>query len=967
MAFSLFIGLTMVVKGVNAAVPEKEMLTSSADGSQFAYSSDANGWGKYVQNPNVAWYNANDEMVINQSYGIEAEWNHYGDSGMTLIRYAYNANYTALDVTKPIRLQYTLHPYRTGDYTFALFDNLSTALKAGNNNWRGNEVGAKIWMSGANVNFLDILSSRYQLNNRLLFNNSLYYNQDVLANPYTTETYNNKFVDVIFNIGQTETTIVVDGNYVGTLNVKRSDFASGYAYMTVANARTNNDTYVSVIAKKISQAGISSMSVSLSDGLAINTNATLFAGYSNPEMTFEFNGESAVISNYTKVGNDKYTFTYLGVTPQYMNKEITMTLTAEVNGNRQTIDVKTTTVRDYAMKILNSTSTLTIDKAMAIDLLNYGALVQKYTNQDVSDLANKLLTNKQKEIGATFNANTITPVTKGVNSESVTWKTAKLVVDNTIGLRFEFNLTNGATKENVTMGVSLKDQITYYNVKQDGDIYYIDFMGISLSEFNTPIVVTAYIDGQPTSATLTYSVNSWIKAKYNDVKDGELAKALYVYGKSANVIVESSQVGEKEVETPREMNMTSPRTEIITENHEFKFSEQLWRAPSYIRAPEFDKGNSFGFFLDNPILENNKFFVYAGLPAGASATNKVPGIVLVHGATGTAFYEWVDFWTARGYAAIALCTDQKIPSMSGPNETKMSNGYGNVVSSYTTGGLTFNIGPNNGEPLADNTGGYMEDYGLPVEQQWGYNAIAKVIISNSFLRSFSEVDPNRIGITGISYGSFLTCQAAGYDDRFAFAMPIYGSYCQDLGDAYFAVRAFGSAFDTTFEKNTLYNNYKLMDNNETPFLFVNSNLDPFFTVLSTSMSNKLMKNSKMLLKDKFQHGHELGAFNIPELLAFADSICFGSTRLVEIVSQPSYNTGVIQVSLPTGVTLASATMYYTDSTVFNETTPWRTWTCTVEGDKVFIPVMAEGYSYYVNITDSNGKTISSQVVVNPKS
>ena len=158
-----------------------------------------------------------------------------------------------------------------------------------------------------------------------------------------------------------------------------------------------------------------------------------------------------------------------------------------------------------------------------------------------------------------------------------------------------------------------------------------------------------------------------------------------------------------------------------------------------------------------------------------------------------------------------------------------------------------------------------------------------------------------------------------------------------------------------------------MDNNETPFLFVNSNLDPFFTVLSTSMSNKLMKNSKMLLKDKFQHGHELGAFNIPELLTFADSICFGSTRLVEIVSQPSYNTGVIQVSLPTGVSLASATMYYTDSTVFNETTPWWTWDCTVEGDKVFIPVMAEGYSYYVNITDSNGKTISSQVVVNPKS
>ncbi|MBE7089450.1 MAG: hypothetical protein E7362_01440 [Clostridiales bacterium] len=967
MAFSLYIGLAVGVNSTKAVI-EKEVLISSANGSQFTYPADANGWGTYVQTAGVSWSNLNGETVINQAYGIEGEWNHYGDSGMTLLNYAYNANYTPLDVTKPIRLQYKLHPYRTGDYTFALFDNLSTALKAGNGTWGGTSVGAKIWMSGANENCLDIVNATYQLNNRLLFNNSLYYNQDVFPNPYTTETYNSKYVDVIFAIGTTGTTITVDGNYVGVINVKQSDFTNGYAYMTVANARTSNGTHVSIIAKKISQAGISSMSVSLSDGLTVNANATLFAGYSNPEMTFEFNGESTVVSNYTKAGNsDKYTFAYSGVTPKYMNKEITMTLTAEVNGNRQTIDVKTTTVRDYVMKILNSTSTLTIDKAMAIDLLNYGALVQKYTNQDVSDLANKLLTNKQKEIGATLNANTITSVKEGVNSENVAWETAKLILDNKVGVRFEFNLQNGATKDNVKIAVSIKGQTTIYDVKEDGDIYYINCMGISPSEFNTPIVATAYLNGQPTQATMTYSVNSWIKEKHNDVVDGELANALYVYGKSANVIVESSQVGEKEVETPRDMNMTSPRTEIITENHEFKFSEDLWKAPGYIRAPEFDKGNSYGFFLDNPILANNKFFVYVGLPVGASATNKVPGIVLVHGATGTAFYEWVDFWTARGYAAIALCTDQKIPSMSGSNMTTMATSQGNIVNTYTCGGVTFNIGPNNGGSLAENTGGYMDDYYLPVEQQWGYNAIAKVIISNSFLRSFSEVDPNRIGITGISYGSFLTCQAAGYDDRFAFAMPIYGSYCQDLGDAFFAVRAFGKDFDTTFEKNTLYNNYKLMDNNETPFLFVNSNVDPFFTVLSSSMSNKLMKNSKMLLKDGFQHGHELGAFTVPELLTFADSICFGSTRLIEIVSQPSYNTGVIKVSLPTGVSLASATLFYTDSTVFKETTQWYQWTCTVEGDKVYIPVMAEGYSYYVNITDSNGNTISSQVVVNSNS
>ena len=59
------------------------------------------------------------------------------------------------------------------------------------------------------------------------------------------------------------------------------------------------------------------------------------------------------------------------------------------------------------------------------------------------------------------------------------------------------------------------------------------------------------------------------------------------------------------------------------------------------------------------------------------------------------------------------------------------------------------------------------------EDQWVYHAVAAVIRANSFIRSLPDVDPERIGITGVSWGGFLTCIAASIDDRFKFAAPVY--------------------------------------------------------------------------------------------------------------------------------------------------------------------------------------------------
>ena len=961
-------------------------LYSSKDGSVFDFAKDANGWSTYIRNNSetVTWNDSQGNVVIKPTFGKEADW-VYGDySGFTLAYFGQNegvgtyvANFNAFDVTKPIQIEYAMHSLRKGDYTFALFDDLFTALKAGTTAYDGATAGAKLWFRGANANLnqgiydenLNIVQK--QLNDRLLFNAKLHYDKAVLT-PYNGNMSQN--VVVTYVIGTTSTMVLVNGEYLGSLNVKQSDFKDGVAYLTLGNAWSESGWCAAMFAKAVNQnvevnlnSHIASSSMVVNDGLHFNVFANVYEDITEPQMTFSYYGIEEVVSEYTVV-NGRYQFTYYDLAPQYMNDTITISLTGIKDGVRTVIDTKTTSVREYAMKIINSSTTLSTEKAMAIDLLNYGAIAQQFKGKDLDDLANKFLTDSQKASGSTFDPSRITSVTTGANAigtrGSIKWKSANLMLDDKVGIRFNLDLQGIATKNNVTIKVTMKDVTTTLNVKELGGVYYVEFKGISASEYDTPIVATAFLDGQQTKATMTYSVNSWIKANYNHATNGMLAKALYTYGHSALTIVENdpNNVGDLEVEVPRDMNETSAKNEIITDSVSIQFSDSLWQTPEAIRCTDFDQANSVsqGYFITMP-WGNYKFFAYVGIPANASATNKVPGMVLVHGGGGTAFYEWVDAWVARGYAAIAMCTDANVPQKNPASSPMRTGGGCTYLTQYTYGGQTFNIGPNNP--------GLFSDYNLPIEQQWGYNSIAKVIMSNSFLRSFEGVDADRIGITGISYGSILTSQATGYDDRFACAVPIYGSYAQDLGHTIFSATGFS---DENSLKNVLYDNYKLMANQDTPFLFVNSNKDPYFSILGQSMSAELVKGSKILIIDSLPHGHEVGAnlqldpssaLMIPEVFNFVDSICLKNTpRLPEITAHPTVESRVMQVSLASGASLVSAKMYYTDSYMLNDEAKWYNASCSISGNRVTLPAVSGAYTFFVTVQDSNGNRVSSKVV-----
>jgi cephalosporin-C deacetylase-like acetyl esterase len=202
--------------------------------------------------------------------------------------------------------------------------------------------------------------------------------------------------------------------------------------------------------------------------------------------------------------------------------------------------------------------------------------------------------------------------------------------------------------------------------------------------------------------------------------------------------------------------------------------DALSQPPAYTPAEGFIEPGVSAIYYDGPAYQGKptKVFAWYGLPKLA-AGEKAPAMVLVHGGGGTAFAEWVRLWTSRGYAAIAMDTCGGLP--------RGGNGK-------------WEPNPNGGP----HGWGAFDKANDPVTDQWPYHAIADVILAHSLIRSFPEVDPERIGVTGISWGGYLTCIAAGVDPRFKFAAPVYG--CGFLGENSAWLDAFATkvpAFETT--------------------------------------------------------------------------------------------------------------------------------------------------------------------------
>jgi dienelactone hydrolase len=375
--------------------------------------------------------------------------------------------------------------------------------------------------------------------------------------------------------------------------------------------------------------------------------------------------------------------------------------------------------------------------------------------------------------------------------------------------------------------------------------------------------------------------------------------------------------------------------------------EQLHRSPRiYPSDAKAANGIHSIFYEGLPFKgKETRVFAHYGLPE-VTDKEKVPAIVLVHGGGGTAYDEWVSLWTKRGYAAIAMDLEGHLPLGAAGMNKRFSHSWSG--------------------PIRE---GIFADCDQPVEEQWMYHAAANVMLAHSLLRDMPLVDPQRIGITGISWGGIVTSLVAGIDERFAFGIPVYG-----CGYLYEAHNQWGQRFVDMGEASAasvkrLTEPSAYLSRVAMPMLWVNWLYDPHFGMNIFSKSYARAKNgieqSGMCIYPRLGHSHPLG-WKPAEIYAFADSIVRSGEPLLRL-GEPSEMDGAVFVSYysANGNEPIQAELYYTGNCDNWQQCEWTTADCSpdLSDNRVYVRLPQDAKAYFMNVRDSRGYTASTSVVV----
>lgn len=312
-----------------------------------------------------------------------------------------------------------------------------------------------------------------------------------------------------------------------------------------------------------------------------------------------------------------------------------------------------------------------------------------------------------------------------------------------------------------------------------------------------------------------------------------------------------------------------------------------------------------------------------------------PAMLLVHGGGGKAFAEWAAQWAKRGYVALAMDL-----AGHGPDGERLPDGG----------------------PEQDDASKFREFAEGEADQMWVYHAVAAVIRGHSLLAAQEEVDADRIGITGIDWGGFLTCIVAGLDDRLQAAVPVYG--CGFLGDDSIWLPTFRRMSPEARERwLTNFDPSRYLAGARCPMLFVDGTNDFAYPLDSLQKSYELVPGPvELCLKPRMPHSHPDG-WSAREIGIFVDGLLKSGkplARLGPLEIEGSQVTAEFQGSVP----VVDGRLHYAVADG-----PWnkRTWASmrvNVAGGKVIgeLPRLRP-IVCYISITDQRSAHVSTPHVV----
>ena len=372
-----------------------------------------------------------------------------------------------------------------------------------------------------------------------------------------------------------------------------------------------------------------------------------------------------------------------------------------------------------------------------------------------------------------------------------------------------------------------------------------------------------------------------------------------------------------------------------------------WDLQALGKAPEVTWGATNGlvqelFYAGEPLNgKPTRVFAYLGRPAETndhgSPTSRShqprPAMVLVHGGGGKAFKAWAEHWAQRGYVAIAMDL-----AGNGPNDHL----------------------PDGGPDQAD-TVKFRNFTATEAREMWTYHAVAAVVRAHSLLRSLPEVDARRVGITGISWGGYLTCIVAGIDPRFKVAVPVYG--CGFLGEN-------STWKNTSLAKMTpearelwlrLFDPSEYLENVRCPILFVNGTTDFAYPLDSYQKSYRLVPSKwrHVSIAVNRPHGH---IWTFPEVDAFADGVLRNEAPLPRL-GRPWIRENLLSAKLDRTSGLKEFSMCYTTNSGAWQKRTWHTARAHLDGRELTAEVPASRpLVAFLAVKDEGGRHVSSEYV-----
>ena len=330
-----------------------------------------------------------------------------------------------------------------------------------------------------------------------------------------------------------------------------------------------------------------------------------------------------------------------------------------------------------------------------------------------------------------------------------------------------------------------------------------------------------------------------------------------------------------------------------------------------------------------------RVFAWLGLPG--KSNGKLPGIVLVHGGGGTAFKEWVTKWNQHGFAAISIAvegqTDQAKPNAKRGNRWQRH------------------------EWAGPSRVGIFADSDEPLEDQWIYHAVADTVLANSLLRSLPEIDADKIGVMGISWGGVVTSTVIGIDDRFAFAIPTYG--CGHLFDA---DNQWGRALGGNRLYREVWDPMVRMEHARMPVLWLSWPKDSHFPLDCQAACYRAMPGPRMVaLIMGMGHSHPAG-WNPPDSYAFAKCIAETGKPWIRQIANRQKD-GTVEVEFSSTRPLEQATLIWTPEVGFTGSRTWNESPASLEsrGNNVVTSAAlpSSARAWFINVR-SEGLTASSE-------